>query len=92
VLHHPSIHQIWLQQTSFYFPNWNYNWKGSIFRTSPQYKQMWQSKSGAFRKTRLRKASNHCTSIVNRVLIDKGTMLNRGNKSFLTWIFYFLLT
>jgi hypothetical protein len=21
VLHHPSTHQIWLQQTSFYFPN-----------------------------------------------------------------------
>jgi hypothetical protein len=58
------------------FPNWNHNWKGSVFRTFPQYKQMWQSKSGAFWKTCLRKASNHCTSVVNRILINKGTMLN----------------
>jgi hypothetical protein len=75
VLRHPS-YSPYLAPADFCYPNWNHNWKGSVFRTFPQYKQMWQNKSGALRKTRLRIASNHCTSVVNRVLIDTGTMLN----------------
>jgi hypothetical protein len=91
VLHHPSYSPD-LAPPDVCFPNWNHNWKGCVFKTFPQYKQIWQSRSGTFRKARLRNASNHCTSVVNRVLFDKGTMLNTGVIIFLTSIFYFLLT
>jgi hypothetical protein len=40
VLHHPSYSSDSAPADLYLFPNWNYNWKGSFFRTFPKYKQI----------------------------------------------------